>query len=278
MDIKEIITSGKWIWFRVFIYLACSYAIIVLTVSTFCYKLIFHPPPIGYSDTDHFIETINTSDGAKIATYYRQAKRGMPTILWSHGNAEDIGYLTDLFDNFSNEGFGIYAYDYPGYGISDGTPTEKSCFTAAHTAWRELTENKKITSDKIIILGQSVGSGPASWLANKEQASSLILLSPFVSTYRVLTRIPLFPADKFKNINHIKKSQTPLLIIHGKRDKVIAQWHGRKLYKNHLGPKEFIDIKEAGHNDIHQIAGDQIIKSIRAFYFKNHTPSETATL
>lgn len=233
------------------------------------YKFIFQPPPAGYSKVSPFIKTIETPDGNKIGVHYRVAKAGMPTILWAHGNAEDLGYLTNRFDAFAQKGFGIYAYDYPGYGISEGKPTEPSCFTAAQAAWNDLTTQLHVSPTDILILGQSVGSGPATWLASQKQSAGLVLITPFVSTFRVVTRVPIFPADKFTNIKLIKKLKTPLLVIHGDQDEVIDQWHGKKLHAMHNGPKQFLNIPGAGHNDIYQIDGEQVIQTINDFYFQH---------
>ncbi len=232
-------------------------------------RLIFKPPVPGYSAKSLPIVTRNTQAGVGIALVHVPASPGMPTLLWSHGNAEDIGYLRQRFQRFHARGYGILAYDYPGYGLSEGKPDEAGCYDACRTAWDYLTAELKVPTDHIIIYGQSVGSGPAVWLASHETCAGLMLVSPLTSAFRVMTRIPIFPGDKFNNISRIGGIHTPLLVIHGDKDQIIAPWHGKKLYDKHPGPKQWLNIEGAGHNDIYLLNGEQILDTLDAFWKKN---------
>ncbi|BDS08205.1 hypothetical protein NT6N_32450 [Oceaniferula spumae] len=256
---------GEWSWTRPLKSLAFIYLALLVVALGFSNKLLFQPPKSGYEIGQDDFLLIPRSNGDPVAMYYLEAKAGMPTLLWSHGNAEDIGYLNDRFNEFHARGYGILAYDYPGYGKSVGKPNEESCYDACRTAWEHLTQKLNIPSDQIIIYGQSVGSGPSVWLAEQKPCAGLMLVSPFVSAFRAVTRIPLFPGDQFKNIKRIDKIQTPLLIVHGDQDQVISQWHGKKLYQHHGGPKTFIDIQGAGHNDLYLLAMDEVLDSLDTF-------------
>lgn len=262
---------GSWSWWRPFRLVLFVYICLLVIALAFPNQFIFHPPPAGYSEGSPFIKALQVNNEENIGVYYRAAQKDMPTLFWAHGNAEDIGYLRELFDTAAAKGLGIYAYDYPGYGISDGTPNEQSCYNAAQKAWDDMTHKLGIKPESIIIYGQSVGSGPATWLANHESSAALVLVTPFVSAFRVITRIPLFPNDQFVNKDYIQNSSTPLLVIHGDQDKIISQWHGKKIYNLHTGPKQFLDIPDAGHNDIHHIAGDLIWDNIISFYQKHQS-------
>ena len=139
------------------------------------------------------------------------------------------------------------------------------------TTWKHLTTNLNVPEQDIIIYGQSVGSGASVWLATQVEASGLILVSPFVSAFRAVTRIPIFPGDQFKNLSRIDKIEMPLLVIHGSNDQVIAPWHGKKLHNAHPGPKSLKMIEGTGHNDIYLLAGDEIIQTITSFQKQNST-------
>ena len=244
----------------IFIYL------VVLTIAlVFSNQLIHRPPQAGYSANHEGISLLEMPNGQEIAVSYLPAKPGMPTLLWSHGNAEDIGYLSQRHQEFNAAGYGILAYDYPGYGISEGSPSEQGCYDAAMTTWKHLTTTLKVPEQDIIIYGQSVGSGASVWLATQVDASGLILVSPFVSAFRAVTRIPIFPGDQFKNLQRIDQINMPLLVIHGSKDRVIAPWHGEKLHDTHPGPKSLNIIEGTGHNDIYLLAGDKIIQTITSF-------------
>ncbi|MFK7910642.1 MAG: alpha/beta hydrolase [Akkermansiaceae bacterium] len=256
---------GKWNWMRPIKSLAFIYLVFVLIAVSCSDRLIHQPPAAGYTADKDGISLIKMSSGEKIAVSYLPARQGMPTLLWSHGNAEDIGYLRQRHESFHAQGYGILAYDYPGYGISEGKPDEEGCYQAAMTAWKHVTETEKISPEKIIIYGQSVGSGASVWLATEVDAAGLILVSPFVSAFRTVTKYPLLPGDKFKNLSRMPKVDEPLLVIHGSNDRVISQWHGKKIYAAHAGSKTWHGIDGAGHNDIFILAGDEIIAAITRF-------------
>lgn len=256
---------GEWSWWRPLKSFAFIYLALLGVALFFSNKLIYQPPQPGYKPDDANMFQVTRPGGENVMLYYTPAAQGMPTLLWSHGNAEDIGYLHDRLCRFNSRGYGILAYDYPGYGHSEGTPTEKGCYEAVEAAYNHLTQKLKVPTEQIIIYGQSVGSGPAVWLAAQKPCRGLLLVSPFVSAFRAVTKVPLFPGDQFKNIHRISDIQSPLLVIHGDEDCVISQWHGKKLYDLHPGPKTFIDIPGAGHNDLYTLAMDQILDALDAF-------------
>ncbi|MDB4566080.1 outer membrane protein assembly factor BamA [Akkermansiaceae bacterium] len=139
----------------------------------------------------------------------------MPTILWSHGNAQNLKSLKPALESFHIRGFGVISYDYPGYGESGGKPTEKGCYEAIEKTYRYLIEDQGVAPENIILVGQSVGSGPTCWLASQKNHHSIVLISPFLSAYQTVTHIPIFPGDRFPNYRHLKKVNSPLVVIHG---------------------------------------------------------------
>ncbi len=256
---------GEWSWWRPFKSIAFIYLALLVIALGFADRLIHRPPSAGYSQESLPVKLLETPSGTKVATFHLPAKPGMPTLLWSHGNAEDIGYLEPRFRDFHARGYGILAYDYPGYGISEGKPDEQGCYDACLTAWNHLTGPLGIAPEDIIIYGQSVGSGSAVWLASDHPCAGLMLVSPFVSAFRAVTRYPLFPGDRFNNISRIGSIHTPLLVVHGDKDQVISQWHGKTLHARHPGPKTFFNVPGAGHNDLYQLATDDILDALDTF-------------
>lgn len=256
---------GEWSWKRPFKSLAFIYLTLFLVMFSCSNHFIYMPPETRYNEKTNHILSIQKSDGLKVGLFYLPATPNMPTLLWSHGNGEDIGYLSQRFKSFHARGYGILAYDYPGYGISEGSPSEKGCYDACQTAWNYLTDTLDIAPENIIIYGQSVGSGPACWLASHESSAGLVLVSPLTSAFRTVTRIPIFLGDQYPNIKRIGAIQTPLLIIHGDQDTIIAPWHGKKLYELHPGPKHFLEVKGAAHNDLFILAEDEILTAIDEF-------------
>lgn len=106
-----------------------------------------------------------------------------------------------------------------------------------------------------MIFGRSVGTGPATYLAAKRPAAGLILQSPFVSAFRVLTRVPLLPFDRFPNYKYIRHVHCPVLIMHSRGDTVIAFWHGQKLFNLANEPKQFFWTQNPDHNEMELAKG-----------------------
>ena len=147
-------------------------------------------------------------------------------------------------------GFSVFAYDYQGYGTSTGRPSEQGAYDAVDASWQYLTESLKISPQHIIAFGNSIGAALAVDIAARQPIAAIILQSPFVTAFRVVTRIPLFPFDKFDNLKKIKQISCPILIIHGKRDRIVPFWHGKKLYASATVPKQSLWIEDVGHNNI----------------------------
>ena len=250
MNWKKI-RVGKWSWSRPFKSLLFVYLVLLAIALTSADSLIFQPPGTKYSSNWENYLTIKAPDATEIAAYYREAADEMPTILWSHGNAENLATVKEAMDGLHELGYGTLAYDYPGYGDSPGDPDEEACQRAIALAYQHLVQEKKISPQRIILAGQSVGSGPTCWLAEREEHGGVILISPFLSAFRTVTRIPLFPCDRFPNLNRIKNIKTPLLVIHGEEDGVIPFKDGKELYElSAAEDKTFLPIPNAGHNNI----------------------------
>lgn len=229
-------------------------------------KIIFVPPRPGYTPKLPGLLHLDTGSGESVAALHLPASTGKPTLLYSHGNAEDIGGVMPLLKTWHARGFGILAYDYPGYGHSTGRPGEASCERSIQAAWNHLTGPAAVPAAKVVIVGRSIGSGPAVWLASRENAAGLVLISPFTSVFRLRPPARMFPGDRFPNIDRIDQIDCPLLVVHGERDSIIPAAHGRQLADAHPGPdKRLFVVPGAGHNDLFQVAGPEINTEILDF-------------
>ena len=233
-------------------------------LTLFSDKLIFQPQKPGYKDNSEIIK-IEMIDGPPISAMYFENPKAEFTVLYSHGNAVDIGNLYGFFTMYRDLGFSVLAYDYCGYGTSPGKPTAENACLAADAALKYLVEKRGLNLNEIIIHGRSVGGGPALYLARKNKVAGLIVESSFVSAFRVLTRIPILPFDKFKNINLIDKVNCPVLVIHGKKDRTISFWHGEKLFEKAKEPKMCCWLEDTTHNHIPEEAGMKYLSAISDF-------------
>jgi abhydrolase domain-containing protein 17 len=247
-------------------------AIVYLAIAAAAYfladRMIFLPPPPSYAEGELPVVLVPTEDGARIATLHLPDPRAVHTILYSHGNAEDLGHLVPLLEQLRRTGFSVLAYDYRGYGLSTGgRATTSGASEDLRAVYRHAIDDLGIQPERLILLGRSVGSGPAAELAAHERIGGLVLESAFVSAYRVLTRIPILPFDRYPNLRNVREVEAPVLVIHGVNDEVIAYWHGRRLFDAAPEPKQLLRVEAAGHNDLVYVAGDRYWHALRSFSF-----------
>ena len=120
-----------------------------------------------------------------------------------------------------------------------------------------MTEELEIPPEKIIPLGRSIGSYPATYLASKEKVAALILENALASAYRVMPGVPIFPFDKFRNIKIIDRINCPILFVHGSKDNIVPISHSYKLYKKATAPKLNLWHETSSHNDLNYIFDEQ---------------------
>lgn len=256
-SIKRLMTALVLIPLLVYLGLA-------VLVYFFADKLIFQPPP-AFVEDDAATVQLATPSGEKIAAKFHPHPDAKATILFSHGNAEDIFGSGPFFERLRDAGFNVLAYDYRGYGASDGAPSERNVYEDAETAYRYLTDELKIPAGKIILHGRSLGGAVAVELAARQPCGGLIVESSFVSAFRVLTRVTIFPFDRFESLDKIKRIRCPVLFIHGRRDELVHFRHGEALFAAAPEPKFFYAVEAAAHNDLAMRAGDAYWQRIRDF-------------
>jgi len=227
-------------------------------------QAIFLPQSSSYRDGPEILK-LTSANGKVISAVYLPQPSAKFTLLVSHGNAEDLGDIRPWLEDFRRSGFNVLAYDYQGYGTSQRKPTEKTAYDDENAAYDYLTLTLKTPPNHIIIFGRSVGSGPAVYLAAHRPAAALVLQSPFLSAFRVVTRVPIFPFDKFPNYKEIKLVHCPLLIVHGTQDEVISIGHGQKLFALANEPKQFFAVQGAGHNDLNDVGSTRYLETLQTF-------------
>lgn len=240
------------------------YACVCFYGYFFTEKQIFQPQISTYQDDGDVIK-LTSANGKRISAMYLPNVKASFTILYSHGNAEDLGDIRVYLQLLQKLGFSVVAYDYQGYGTSQGKPSEQNVYADIDAVYNYLTQSLKISPAQIIVYGRSVGSGPSVDLASRERVAGLILESPFVSAFRVVTKVPIVPFDKFANIDKIARVRCPVLVIHGTGDDVIPLWHGEALFKAANLPKRYLWVEGAGHNDLIEVAGKSYDETMEKF-------------
>uniref|UniRef100_A0A0G4HHR8 Peptidase S9 prolyl oligopeptidase catalytic domain-containing protein n=1 Tax=Chromera velia CCMP2878 TaxID=1169474 RepID=A0A0G4HHR8_9ALVE len=195
------------------------------------------------------------------------------TLLFSHGNGEDIGLLmhSQFLNRLANvTGCALLAYEYPGYSAADGTPSERNCYKAVQAAAEWLEKEKGVRKEDIVVVGRSLGSGPSVDLCSKSpgQYAGLALISPIESGARAVfnktTSRVGYLMDIFRNYEKISKCKVPTLIMHGDKDEVVPVENGQNLWGlvNEQDQFKAIWIPGKGHNNIETMTCANALKQL----------------
>ncbi|XP_062561051.1 alpha/beta hydrolase domain-containing protein 17B [Armigeres subalbatus] len=195
-----------------------------------------------------------TSRGNKLSCIYvRCSPNAKYTVLFSHGNAVDLGQMSSFYLGLGLRiNCNIFSYDYSGYGMSTGKPSEKNLYADIDAAWHSLRTRFGVSPENIILYGQSIGTVPTVDLAARYEVGAVILHSPLMSGMRVAfpnTKRTWF-FDVFPSIDKVSKIGSPVLVIHGTEDEVIDFSHGLSIYEKCPKAVEPLWVEGAGHNDV----------------------------
>lgn len=207
-----------------------------------------------------------TSDDFKLHGWHIKAKnKSQGTILYLHGNAENISTQINNVLWLSFEGYDVFAFDYRGFGKSEGSPNIEGVHLDARAALETVLSLPNMEKERIFVLGQSLGGAIAVYtIANSPHKSRIkaLTIDSALSGYRLIGReklaqfiitwplqpLSLLLGDRYSPVRWIKEiSPVPVLIIHGDKDRTIPVHHGSILYKKALNPKEFWLVKDVGH-------------------------------
>ena len=243
---------------------AVAYGLFFLYFYFFADHLVFLPHPASYRDGGRVLK-IAAGDGTRLSALYRANPQARYTVLLSHGNAEDLGDNLEFLAEVHEAGFAVLAWDYRGYGTSEGSPSEKTLYSDEEAVYNYLVGELKTPPERILVLGRSLGSVPAVDLAARQPVAGLILEGGLVSGQSVLLPFPLFPFDRFRNIDKIGRVKCPVFIIHGTADTVIPFRHGETLFRAAPEPKRNWWVQDAGHNDLAYRVGPEYGRKLREF-------------
>ena len=227
-------------------------------------RLVFQPHAASYRDDGRFVK-IPAADGVRLTALYLPNPQARYTVLFSHGNAEDVGDNLDFLEGLQKAGFAVLAWDYRGYGTSAGSPSEKTLYADEQAVYEYLVRELKTPPERILVLGRSLGSTAAVDLAARQPVAGLILEGALVSGQRVLLPFPLFPFDRFRNLEKIGRVRCPVLFIHGTADEVIPFKNGETLFRAANQPKRNWWVQNAGHNDLAYRVGPEYGRKLQEF-------------
>ena len=234
------------IFIKSFFLLILIYFVITVVVYFFQRKLLYHPfsPQITGKGLIHNFETINfkTSDNFELKGWFHLKNSNKKTILFLHGNAGNLDNRIDKHNFLGNMDINFLIISWRGYSGNPGNPSETGLYKDA-LGGIEWLNKKGISNDRIILYGESLGTAITTEVAQNENFAGIILEAPFTSMVDMGQKIyPIFPVkfllkDKYESKNKIKNIKSPILVLHGRKDKIVPFYMGEKIFEMANSPK-----------------------------------------
>ena len=213
---------------------------------------------------------LTADDGTRLHGWFIPNNKSDKVVLFFHGNAGNISHRRESVAIFHRLGLSVLIFDYRGYGLSQGKPSELGTYHDARAAWRYLTEQRKINPKNIILFGRSLGGAVATKLAGEVEASGLIVESTFSSARDMANRIMpviayvVWMRFDYNTAANIKKVHYPVLIVHSPEDDIIPYKLGQKIFAAANEPKTFLKMK-GDHNNGFYLSGQGYVKGLKGF-------------
>jgi fermentation-respiration switch protein FrsA (DUF1100 family) len=253
-------TAGRVAW-RIVRLMAAAYLLVLLLLLLLENTLLYPAPkyPLGDWDAaylEHEDVWFASTDGTKLHGWLVEHPQPRAVVLYAHGNGEHVAYLGPYLKQLSDElRLTILAFDYRGYGRSEGSPQEAGILEdgAAAQAW--LAKRTGRPSTDLVLMGRSLGGAVAVDLAARNGARGLIVQNSFTSLPDAAARhYPWAPVrwlmrNRYDSLGKIGRYEGPLLASHGTADHVVPLDLGQQLFAAAPGRKEFFTIEGRGHND-----------------------------
>ena len=231
-------------------------------------ELIGTPKDLGIQYEDVYF---STADQVRLHGWFIPGRRDV-TLLWLHGNAGNISHRLDNIGLMHQRlGLNIFIFDYRGYGLSLGKPTEQGTYRDSEAALAHLRGMPEVDPEKMVLFGRSLGCAMAILLATKEPVMGVITESPFTSVSALARHttpwLPVWPLlrTRYDSLSRIGQIKAPLLVIHGQVDQIVPFKMGRELYEAAPEPKGFHAIPNAGHNDTYVQGGEAYWRVLEDF-------------
>ena len=258
---------------RVALFFGLGYAAVVVLAACAQRSLLYFPDqslpdPRAIGASSFAPVTLTTDDGLALTAWYMAPQSpDRPVIVLFHGNAGTIANRVFKAVPLVSPGNGLLLVEYRGYGGNPGRPSEDGLYKDGRAALRFLAD-AGVPAERIVLYGESLGSGVAVQLALEASIAALVLEAPYTSIPDVAgEHYPFLPVhwltfDRFDNKNKIGRITVPLLVVHGERDDVIPVFMGRRIHALAPEPKQALFVPDAGHNDIFT---REVVEAVLAF-------------
>jgi fermentation-respiration switch protein FrsA (DUF1100 family) len=247
--------------------LACVMLAVVL--SALENSLIYFPTRGGRVTATGQDVWLRADDGVKLHAFYSDPPGAEVTLLYLHGNAGNVADRSFIVEFFSELPARVLALDYRGYGLSEGEPSETGLYADARAAYAWLAA--RTPAERLVVLGESLGGGPACELAATQPVGGLVLLSAFTSIPDMAkVAFPWLPLrylarTRFDNLAKIARIAAPKLIVHGRRDEVVPFAMGERLLRAARPPVQHVWLERGLHNDTYIVEARPLAAALRGF-------------
>lgn len=180
-------------------------------------------------------------------------------VLYFHGNAGHLAGRAEIARRWSERGLDVLLFDYRGYGLSEGSPSEAGLYADARAAYRHLRRKREVSADRILLHGHSLGGAVAVELASERPSAGLIVSAGFSTLPSLASRLYAWLPDRafrgwdrnrFDSESRIRHVDAPFLAVAGGRDEIVAPAEVRRLYEAAAEPKRWVEVSGARHNDL----------------------------
>ena len=261
--------------YLIFSSIIIAYLVLLVFIYFYQRNLLYHPSENNYQNDkiqfsyDEIFIKVDEKIKLKSWIINKNLKK-FKTIIFFHGNAGELSNRIYKLNELNKLDINILLISWRGFSGNKGFPTEKNLYKDAEAAIKWLN-SKEVKNNKIILYGESLGTGVAVEIGKKNTFNSIILESPFTSMestakiYYPYLPVKLLLKDKYNSISKIQAISTPILIMHGKKDDIVPFSMGKELFEKANSPKYSYFTPD----DDHMLEfNDQILKSIKNFIDK----------
>jgi fermentation-respiration switch protein FrsA (DUF1100 family) len=243
--------------------------VVAILARVFENKFIYFPPryPERWTSPSVYhlaVEEVwlTAGDGIRINAWFLANSASPKVLLWFHGNAENIGMGLEQMKALSRLDINILAIDFRGYGKSGGSPNEEGVYLDGEAGYKYLVEIQHFAPHNIFIYGHSLGGAVATEIVFRHECGGLIVESSFTSMREMAHHVMKIPfmeyitKSRFDSIGKISQVHAPVMIIHGREDKLIPFAMGERLFAAAHEPKTFLAM-QSGHDDPYILGGKE---------------------
>jgi len=250
-------------------------AILLLVVLwTLQRQLIYYPSPGPVPAAAQVLDrgrdvTLRASDGLRLGAWYVPARDpDEATVLVANGNGGDRSLRAPLARALSRRGLGVLLFDYRGYGGNPGRPSQEGLALDVRAAREFLVQRAAVPRDRLLYLGESLGSAVVTELAAEHPPAGLVLRSPFVSLTAVgRAHYPYLPVglllrDRFPLAAHLRRVSAPVVVVYSGADEVVPPAQSRQVAETAPNLVRRVVVEGAGHNDLALLSGRKLVGAV----------------